>query len=94
MVRSRRGWGTAEDAFLSARAPKDGRAKPGLTPNCERHTHKKTTTKDDPELEAIRQRRMAEMMAQQGGGGGGPVRARRDERRRRRRPKRSLAAQL
>lgn len=24
---------------------------------------------DDPELEAIRQRRMAEMMAQQGGGG-------------------------
>ena len=44
----------------------------------------KTTTKDDPELEAIRQRRMAELMAQQGGGGG-PVRARRDERRRRRR---------
>ncbi|KAI3435780.1 hypothetical protein D9Q98_001838 [Chlorella vulgaris] len=26
---------------------------------------------DDPELEAIRQRRMAQMMAQQGGGGGG-----------------------
>lgn len=27
---------------------------------------------DDPELEAIRQRRMAQMMAAQGGGGGGP----------------------
>ena len=27
---------------------------------------------DDPELEAIRQRRMAQMMAQQGGGSGGP----------------------
>ncbi|KAG7669953.1 hypothetical protein KSW81_008095 [Nannochloris sp. 'desiccata'] len=30
---------------------------------------------DDPELEAIRQRRMAEMMAQQGGGGKGPMSA-------------------
>ena len=27
---------------------------------------------DDPELEAIRQKRMAELMAQQGGGPGGP----------------------